>query len=729
MNEIKDILNDLEIDIDLSSVKKEIKVDKEEEKSSNDILSEDKKFKDINIRNKKKLFVLKNKTRIFDSVLKNKRLKNISLVKNKKESINFKKNIQNINFLKIFNFLKINKQNNFKKSNLKFEKNITKKINSNKNQRFFIWKKFVKKISISFFVIIIFYFINWLFLQHYINSWYSKLLAISNWNLNDINIENQLNEVKQDFIVSDILIKPFLIFPSKNIKDLYFIIKWGKSLSYFLNDSYNYYISLNNNLLSNWLENINLIDLLNNSEYIYLNFSNNLEATIFYYDKVWNLFNNDIKIKFEKGRFILKKVYNYLTLINRNFDIIKNIFWDDSEKNYLILFQNNDEIRPTWWFIWSMWHITINKWIISNFKNDDIYAYEWEINKNYEDKIKAPEWINKVTDILWIRDSNYKIWFIESSYQMKYFLDLMDKNIDWIIYINQNIILDLLDITWDIFFEQLWENINSDNFSVIFSTLVESKKFKVWLLGTPKKILFDFWKIFINKLITEWKYSQYSKIIFNNISSRDIVLNSFNSDENSLLWKLWLDWNISYMDTLDFSYPVFMSVWWSKTDRYMIRNFSKNIKINDDCSIDTDLKIIQKHHFTSDEENYLNILFDKFEITDKNIVFIQWKAINKQFIQVVLPKNAIIKNPWKYIIDENLNNKVVKFYTNTERLETINNTISYKILNEKCLDYDFNFYKQPWIKSYDLDINYNWIKIQEIWLKWDYNFSKKITIF
>jgi hypothetical protein len=263
------------------------------------------------------------------------------------------------------------------------------------------------------------------------------------------------------------------------------------------------------------------------------------------------------------------------------------------------------------------------------------------------------------------------------------------------------------------------------NFSEVISTLVEAKTFKVWTLWTPKKILFDFSEILFSKLKEEKKYSQYAKVLIDNISSRDIVVNSFHPEENSLLWKLWLSGDINYSETLDYTYPVYTSIWWWKTDRYYKREYRKIVNTNLDCSIDTRLEITWFHLFTQRKEDQILKLINKYNVVDKNVLFIQWKADNKSYVRILLPKEAIIKDT-KYIdIFQLENHKLVEFYTTTRRLEKVFHTIEYTLPNWSCKDYDFTLYKQPGIRTYDIEIEKDGIMTKKYWMEEDYYYNSK----
>lgn len=112
--------------------------------------------------------------------------------------------------------------------------------------------------------------------------------------------------------------------------------------------------------------------------------------------------------------------------------------------------------------------------IISQEKKD-IYALEWPLKPFTQ---IAPEGLHKITPTFGLRDANYYVEIEKSSQEIQKFLKKSDISIDGIVYINQQVIRDLLTLTGEVEFPAVKTKINSDNFSQIFSLLVESKIFK-----------------------------------------------------------------------------------------------------------------------------------------------------------------------------------------------------------------------------------------------------------
>jgi len=582
-----------------------------------------------------------------------------------------------------------------------------------KEKKFFT-KNFFKNIFIIFIIIWIFLTIDKFVVQNRINAGYEKILSIKD-NSGDIEfIKKTVNNAKLDFIFSDILFKPFLLIPNKNIENWYNILLGWKSLTTLLDSWIQTYVATKKFIDSkNGIENVKLTTLLTNLRSDLTSTTRLLYSTIVSYNNITDLPTDQLNHKLNYAKNKLKFAYKYLDILNKDYDVFLNILWNEKEKKYLILFQNNDEIRATWWFIWSLAIATIKDWKILDLANDDVYAYEWEINKVFPNKNPAPEWLNKITDTFWFRDSNYFIDFWSSSKSINFFLEKIDKKVDGVIYINQNVVHDFIKYTGWIYFDKLDKTVTDENFSLIFSTLIEAQSFKLWTLGSPKKLLFDFSEKLFQTLKIKKDYYAYLDIILKNVKSRDLVLYSFNTEENNFLWKLWLNWKIKYSDTLDFSYPVFTSIWWNKSDRYIELKYKKNVEKNSDCSIDTNLQIFRTHLFSKFEETKVNNLLDEYPIQDKtrkDIVNIQWKWVNKSFVRVVLPLNAIVEKKPNLNINKYEKATVVDFYQNTRVLETTNFNIKYKIPNRDCKKYDFKFYKQPGIRDYNIEI-IEWKKV------------------
>lgn len=638
---------------------------------------------------------------------------NINILKNKKGE--YYSDLSN----EIKNNIVLKSKNKIKLSFL--NKDIDKKISKKSLYKkfIFIMKKMVKNLYSHKKILISSIFI--LFLLLYKSFFELTYLNIQN-NIKKIEAwENTLDEIKS--LDSNLFLTKTMLFPAKiflinpiytnkHFEVWYNLLSWWKDLTSWVLKAEKLIKKINLNSLDN-----NFIKKNEREILVILRKIKAWTEKISYSN--WLLKDNKLNLFWYNEK--IEKIGNYALDLNKKVDFIEkdfyqilDILWENWKKRYAIIMQNADEIRPTWWFIWSILFVSFEEWQITEFKSEDVYALEWKI-KPYSEK--APEWLNRLKNNFWLennfwlRDSNYFIETSLSAEKIKFFLLKAWEKVDGIAFINNNIISEIL---WEIGEIELetGEKFNGENFSTLMSILVESKKYKDWRLWTPKKILFDFIERFKDKIDSNPKILA---ILLKNIYTRDIALYSFNFSNNKFLSNIWVNWELDFDKHLDFSYPYFTSISWNKSDRYVNKNFEKTYNILDNCKIETSLKIELNHNFSvKDEEKIRKEYYNLWNNVDlKNQILIQWKWENRQFVRVLIPKNAEILN--NNLTQKRKNNyKEIQFYMYTKPGQKTEKEIKYEIKNEKCEEYSYKFYKQPWIKSYNLKVNqFNFDKIKK----------------
>ncbi len=593
-------------------------------------------------------------------------------------------------------------------------------------KKVFDFKKILKfkfhifKILLSLLLLSLFLVWYWFWTKYYIEN---TFLKISNLNLKNIDsLIKEIPLINRDLKNINILILPIkwlnLIINNDSINNLSNIINWTLNIINIANSWVKIYTWLDEMIKNKWVENIMFSQFIENITPILSSMRDNLEIWVNDFNRVKSFSSPKLDENLNKYKSILTKIKLDFDKIYWNLDVIKDILWHNEKKTYFVIFQNNDEIRPTGGFMWSVWIIEIFRWQVIKFENKDIYAIEWDL-KDFASKSwvafeeVSPKWLNKITPTFWLRDANYFPEIKESSLKIKSFLDKSPKyKIDWIVYINQNIIKDILKLTWPIYFDDLKKDINDENFSLIFSTLVEAKLTKTHTLSTPKQILFDFSKVFLDKLKKDKDYKKYLDLAFKSILKKDIIFYLFDEKNNDFLTSLWLEKKYYYNNYLDFNYPVFTSISWNKSDRYIKRDFVKNVNIWNDCSINSTFTINQRHNFTLNDEVLVKTLLYENNLTNKvdvsNILDIQGRGLNKQFVRVLIPKDAVVEDSLKYFVENKQNYKEVSFYLETFPSLNSNFSFNYSILNPSCKNYNYLLQKQPWISNYWLEFIKNW---------------------
>lgn len=703
---IKDIYTDLNKQINLKKKKiTSLILDNIESHTNIDSIRKN-KWKIIQLDTKRKLWINN-----LDKI-------NIDWVKRKqknKQKINLKKIIWNSKYLVLLNF--ISKINIF---------NIIK-----------LPKNKILKVSSYFIFLFSLILLDKVIIENLVISWINNLYRVE-VQTDLIKIETELSKAKTKFNIANILFLPFKLFPETNIQNANNWIKLlQKSTQLWLN-VLKYTNTTKKFIQNKKIDEIYFANLVENSKPFLLDTESEINSLIKISENITLKYNSNINSNFQKlnnFKDLLIYTHTKIKYINNNYEILLNILWRDRAKKYFIVFQNNDEIRPTWWFMWSAWILEIFEWKIKSFNKKDIYAYEWDSKINYTEKVKWPSWVNLLSERLWLRDSNAFINFQTSAKSINYFMKKWWYNIDWVVFINQKLIIDILEDLWEINFWKYDSNITSKNFSEIISLLVEAKVSKKSTLDTPKQVLFDFGKIVLNKIKSEKNYKVILKNILSNLKNREIVFYNFNKDEAIFLDRMDLNWNYRFDNKQDYNFPFFISVWWNKSDRYIKREYIKNVTLskNSDntCDLNSNFKIKLSNIFKKEDEKRIINNMRKFRINPTNdLVNIAWKWLNQNYTKLIIPWNAIINNEsnsYKYI--NHWSFKTIEKLIQTKPLETSFFNVNYSIENINCNEYSSKIYKQSWIYNYNIHltidnkINDEKENIKADWLTQDFNYN------
>lgn len=584
--------------------------------------------------------------------------------------------------------------------------------------------KLLSKIWVFAVLILLILFLMKVLVTAYVESGYKRLLEVKQEAWNITLMQKNLNDARFDFIMADILYYPLSWIPHRDIKNGYHIIQWWKNLTELWDDIFWLYEGINDLAAEKWIENISYTRLLKNISWEFIETQDKLEKAIYHYESVQWLWDSYVEYKLAQASELLTEVLRFNRSLNQNYDSLLSLLWSQKERKYLVVFQNADEIRPTGGFMWSMWIVSIKNGQLIDFDKRDVYNYEWNLKTADYQRELAPKWLDQITQYLWLRDANYLINMKDSSQQIKFFINQAWFEIDGIMYVNQNTIIDMLDATAGVQLDYLDRPITASNFSVFMSTIVEAKLTKQWTLGTPKQVLFDFIDQYISDIKENKSYPDIANVIVDHLMRREIGFYSFIEAENKLLSDLSLNFNIDYSQTLDFAYPVYTSISWNKSDRYMQREYNKTIQVNQDCSIDTNLSLTLKHLMTKNRLDEVYDIIDAYDIPNRtSLAQIQWNGPNKSYIRVLLPKDAVIQKNSKITVIQHPSVQEVNFFMTTQRLETRDFNIYYRLENPDCQDYDFVLYHQPGIIDHSITISDGNNSSQKSWVKRDFYYS------
>lgn len=590
-----------------------------------------------------------------------------------------------------------------------------------------IFLPLVRRLPYFFWTVwIIFILFLWygIFVKSYIQNTLEKVAQIDFHNIS--HIEKNISDIHTRLTRSNFLFTPLIwinyFIGNTSIENASYIIKWWRSLTRFWLKMFHIYHWVEKVVKDKWINQIMFSQLLENMIPLFSEMKYDLNQWEIYFSKVWDLHDWELNTKFQTYYNYLLELQQWFNYFEQNFSTLQNILWHERKRVYGIILQNHDEIRPTGWFMGSILFVEIFRWKVQSFEFKDIYELEWRL-KDFGTKNgvafdePAPEWLDRITHTFWLRDANYFPLISVSSDQIKYFLDKWWYPIDGVIYINQNVIMDLLWVTGPIAFDQIWTSIDSTNFSTIFSLLTESKVAKDHTLSTPKQYLFDFWEVLFAHLTQYKNYQSLLWVLLKSFEKKDISFYFFAEEENILLSYFGLSSAPTYTSYLDFNFPVFTSISWNKSDRYMQRSYQKDVSLWENCEINTSFTITQNNTYWLNDEIYMkNFLYNidaLWQVDIDELLAVQWKTPNKQFIRVLIPLTAeITSSTARYQVSLDHQWKEIWFYLTTNPLSQSSFWFSYSLQNPECQPYEYILEKQPGLKSYDLDFIKDWNLLQ-----------------
>lgn len=184
------------------------------------------------------------------------------------------------------------------------------------------------------------------------------------------------------------------------------------------------------------------------------------------------------------------------------YQIIPKIFASEDQKNYLILFQNNSELRPAGGFLGSF--------AVANFQDTALKGLDFQTNIYNIDKpfmaknpITVPPEYLYITPSVALRDSNYNPDFkLASQKVLWYYNQETGKQAEGVMALDTTLITNLLKIVGPIDMPDYGLSITGDNFLSEIEYQVEIGYFKDkanWPENAPKKILSEMMPKIIGK--------------------------------------------------------------------------------------------------------------------------------------------------------------------------------------------------------------------------------------
>ncbi len=290
------------------------------------------------------------------------------------------------------------------------------------------------------------------------------------------------------------------------------------------------------------------------------------------------------------------------------------ILGHNNPRQYLLIFQNNSEIRATGGFIGTYGLLELDRGEMTNLFVDGVYNADGQLHE----KIIPPRPIQKVSTAWSMHDANWFPDFPTSAEKISWFYEKTGgPTVDGVISLTPTVIERLLELTGPISMPEYEVVLDSNNFVELIQYKVEIDYDKE--LNQPKKILADFAPLFIKKL-EEFDSEKKKKAV-------EIFLDAFEEKhilayfKDSSLQQLAIEegWAGELKETSkDFLSIVSSNINGFKTDRVVDESINLLSEIGEDGSIINTLTVTRIHQ--GGQTNYD-----------------WWNRVNANFLRVYLP--------------------------------------------------------------------------------------------
>jgi len=163
-------------------------------------------------------------------------------------------------------------------------------------------------------------------------------------------------------------------------------------------------------------------------------------------------------------------------------DSSSSILGVNEKKNYLILFQNNMELRPGGGFIGSYGLLSMEKGKVGDFVIHDVYDADGQLKGHIEPSFALRRYLPSAH--LYLRDSNFDVDFIKSASSAANLLHKeTGQRVDGVIGVDISFVKKLLKATGPIYVSDYNETVNSDNLYL----LTQSHSEKNFFPGSTQK--------------------------------------------------------------------------------------------------------------------------------------------------------------------------------------------------------------------------------------------------
>jgi hypothetical protein len=179
-------------------------------------------------------------------------------------------------------------------------------------------------------------------------------------------------------------------------------------------------------------------------------------------------------------------------------DALLEVLGARRRQHYLVVFQNNYEMRPTGGFIGSIAVLTVDRGVLEKVDVQSVYDPDGQLAQF----ILPPEPLLRIVPRWYLRDANWFVDFRDSARKISQFLEAeRGPTVDGVVAMTPEVIRQLLTVTGPIFVPYYNVEVNANNFVAVTQRLVTYEYDRE--LNRPKQFLADLTPLLLNRLFQD----------------------------------------------------------------------------------------------------------------------------------------------------------------------------------------------------------------------------------
>lgn len=348
-----------------------------------------------------------------------------------------------------------------------------------------------------------------------------------------------------------------------------------------------------------------------------------------------------LKERFRFAKEALTELTTFIDSLNRDIPAILTLLGDNEPHTFLILLQNNTELRPSGGFIGNYALAETNDGYVTRTDVFDVYAADHQLTE----VIAPPPEILPVNIRWFLRDSNYSGHFPHSAAKAAWFLEKeQGPGVDTVLAIDQTFVGELLRLTGPVKIPELSQPITSENFSVIFSYIVEAK---ISGRENPKAILKSFLPALEHALLKYVDPVSLLPLFRSAASSKHLLGYSKDSVVQEFFRRAGVASEMRALEPKeDYLNIVHTSIGGNKSDAFIDETITHDTYIKSDGRVIDEVTVTRSHRWDDKTENALRAHIQSFGFSEisREVLAVLGGSRNLHMLRIYVPSGAVIED-------------------------------------------------------------------------------------